>query len=116
SGAGARFKQRRGGIGVAHAEVDEIQFRIVAARGPDTRAETLFDRRAVPGITARAAGTRNSVEPPALLSGGGIECHDEIATLAVEAQACPEDDQTTGDQRATAEHHAGIADAAGNST
>ena len=59
------------GGGIPCAPVDEIQFRIVGAGDPGRRS-ALFPRVAGPGLVPRFAGTRNGVEPPGPLAGGGV--------------------------------------------
>src|SRR5258708_5364445 len=82
----SRLEQRRGGVGVGDSEVHEIELGIVAARRPHAAAESLFQRGAVPRVTARFAGARDRVEAPRLFSGLGVETDDVAAASALYAE------------------------------
>src|SRR6185437_13089774 len=81
-GAGTRLEQRRRVIGIADAEIDEVELRVVAADRPDAGTEALLDRRSVPGVSAGLAGPRDGVEAPALCAASRVEA-DDVAPAGV---------------------------------
>ena len=66
----------------AGARIEEVEPRIVAARGPDRAAVALLRRQAVPARVTGRAGLRNRFGTPDLGAGLGVECNDEAATGA----------------------------------
>ncbi len=112
--APARARRQQGAdvVGIAGAEIHQIQIRIIAADRPYSGAVALVDWRAIPAVAARLARPRDGVETPQLPAALRIQGDDEVTAAGIDAQADTDDDLAVNEQRATGNMEVGAVEQA----
>src|SRR5439155_10735339 len=101
--AGHAAADRHPGLGLRGTPKGEIQSRIVAAGNPRLAAGAEQIRQRAPGVASGLTLPANGVEPPNLLTGGGVVRADEAFLFPVDrAPAKPLNQLTLGHDRAAA--------------
>ncbi len=84
---GAAEHELRSRRGDRRADVQEVQGRVVAGRGPGPDVPPLLERNVAPGLVARLARRRDGAPPPQLPAGGRVVGHDDARVRPAERRA-----------------------------